>query len=438
MGDRPFIALRRENKGRWERRVALAPEHVRALVQEHDMGVLVQPAEQRVFGEDAYAAAGATITEDVSAANAVLGVKEIPIEQLVPGAAHIYFAHVFKGQPYNMPMLQALLDKGCHLIDYEKIADDAGRRLVFFGRYAGLAGILETLWALGQRLADRGLETPFSQVKRPHEYNDVAEARAHLQEIGEELRRCGVPEALRPMTFAFTGYGNVSQGAQELFDLLPHAVLAPAQLAAGDFGDHDQAAVLFKTEFREEHMAEPATEGGSFELQEYYDHPERYRGIFARYLPRLSVLVHGAYWDERYPRVVSREDVQALFAQPAPRLEIIGDISCDIEGGVEITSKPATVDAPVFVYDPATAEVTDGFTGAGPAVMAVDNLPCELPADASRAFGEALVGFAPQLAKTDFSQPLEQLSLASELTRALIVHRGELTPEFAHLAQFLA
>ena len=434
---RPTIGIRHEDKSVWERRVPLTPDHVRTLIESHGVDVLVEPSATRIFPDDAYREVGATLTADLSPSNVIVGVKEIPAAKLLPGQAYLYFSHVIKGQAYNMVMLRTLLDQGCHLLDYEKVCDDDGRRLIFFGRHAGLAGMIDTLWALGQRLKLEGVETPLSEVKRAHAYADLEEVREHLRGIGARLASAGIPAQLRPLVFGFTGYGNVSQGAQEIIDLLPTVELTPAQLEQGALDDVDPATQLIKVVFHEEHMVAPREQDHAFVLQEYYDHPERYQGVFARYLPRLSALINCVYWDTIYPRLLSREDARRLGADPTSRLRVIGDISCDIEGGVEITLKPTTVDAPTFVYDPATDVATDGLEGPGFLIMAIDNLPCELPADASRSFGDALVGLAPALAAADFAAATDTLALPPALKRALIVHQGRLAPGFEYLQQYL-
>jgi alpha-aminoadipic semialdehyde synthase len=175
-------------------------------------------------------------------------------------------------------------------------------------------------------------------------------------------------------------------------------------------------------------MAEPLE--GTFDLQEYYDHPERYRGTFQRHLPHLDVLVNCIYWTDRYPRLVTREGATGL-----ERLRVIGDISCDIDGAVEFTTKATLPDVPCFTYDPASGTATDGVRARGIVVMSVDNLPCELPREATRSFSEALADLVPVLAETDWSLPLEEIGLPRALSDAIILHRGRLVPRHAGLEQ---
>ncbi len=171
------IGIRREDKSRWERRVPVTPEDARELKEEHGIEVWVQPSSIRVFSEEEFTQAGATVQEDLSPCPVIFAVKEMPLDFFEPGKTYVFFAHVIKGQPYNMPMLKKMLELGCNLIDYEKVTDEKGRRLIFFGRHAGIAGMIETLWALGQRLDWEGIPNPFTQLKHTYQYKDLAEAK---------------------------------------------------------------------------------------------------------------------------------------------------------------------------------------------------------------------------------------------------------------------
>lgn len=437
MTSRPVVGIRHEDKNRWERRAPLAPEHVRALVEQHGVDVVVEPSAMRVFDDTAYQEVGAQLSHDLSRCNVILGVKEVPTAKLLPDHAYAYFAHVIKGQPYNMRMLRTLLDRRCQLFDYEKVTDAAGRRLVFFGRYAGIAGLIDTFWALGQRLALDGLHTPFSDVRRAYQYRDLDHVRDHLREVANKIRGDGLPDALLPCVVGIAGYGNVAQGVQEALALLPTAEITPEQLLAGEWGGVDVRRTLLTVVFKEQHMATPIAAGQRFELQDYYQHPEKYRGDFERFVDKLSVLVNCVYWDKRYPRLLTRAAVRRLFAAGQPRLRAIGDISCDIEGGIEVTLRATDIDNPCFVYDPETDAAIDGLTGRGLVVMAIDNLPCELPADATRSFGDVLSAFALPMARADYRAPLDQLVLPDELRRALVVHQGRLTPTYEYLQAHL-
>ncbi|MCP5114308.1 MAG: hypothetical protein GY953_26050, partial [bacterium] len=309
--------------------------------------------------------------------------------------------------------------------DFERITDEQNRRLVFFGRFAGLAGMIDTLWALGERLRHEGIDNPFTAIQPAHRYESLAAARQAFGGVAEEILRHGLPRAIQPFVCGFAGYGQVSRGAQEVFRWLRVEEVTPEQLPDLD-GDG-----CYMTVFREEHMVE-RTGQQPFDLQEYYDHPERYRAAFFPHARHLSILVNCIYWEPRYPRFLTREQLGEL-----PGLRVIGDITCDIDGSLACTTRSTTPDAPVYVYDPATGETADGVAGNGPVVLAVDFLPCELPIDASRHFSRSLRPFVPCLARADFSKPLDESGLPDELRRATIVYRGELTADYRYLREFL-
>lgn len=433
----PCIGVRREEKSQWERRVPITPTVARELRQEHEIPVVVQPSPHRAFTADEFETAGAIVQEDLTSCPIVLAIKEIPKSTFLPGQAYAFFAHVVKGQPFNMPMLQRLLDLGCTLVDYERVADDQGRRLLAFGRHAGVAGMFETLWALGRRLAWEGIANPFTDLRHPYEYHDLSEAKEELIRAGEAIRAEGLPSAIAPLTVGVAGYGNVARGTWEILDLLPIRRVEPDELPAVTADPGASPHVIYATTFREAHTVAPQVPSAAFDLQHFVAHPEAYRSAFARFLPHLTVLVNAVYWEPRFPRLVTNAALRDLFAAGPPRLRVIGDISCDIEGGIECTVRGTDPGDPVFVYDPATGQFHNGFAGPGIVVMAVDILPSELPRDASEDFSRALQPFLPALAAADYNVPFAELALPPEFKRAVIAHRGELAPAYAYLSAHL-
>jgi saccharopine dehydrogenase (NAD+, L-lysine-forming) len=426
-----IVGIRREDKNRWERRTPLVPEDVAGLVAQ-GIEVRVQPSSSRVFADHEFVAAGAEVAEDLGPCELVLAVKEIPTALLQPGSTYVYFAHVIKGQRYNMAMLDRLLELGCTLIDYERIADEDGRRLIYFSLHAGYAGMIDTLWTLGQRLQARGFDTPLADIRQTWQYDSLQDALAHLRAVGARLGS-ELPPALRPLVIGVAGYGNVARGCRAVLDCLPCEWIAPAALGSATVPRRSSAPVQC-VEFREAHMVRHR-DGCAFDLRRYYARPDEFESVFADYLAHLDVLVNTIYWEPRYPRLVTRDWARA---NSQPRLQAIGDISCDIEGSVELTLKSTMPDVPSFVWDPQTDSVTDGVEGNGPAIMAVDNLPCELPRESSEHFSSVLSAMVPALARCDWSSTFSDLALPPPLARAVITHRGRLTPDYAYLQEALS
>jgi alpha-aminoadipic semialdehyde synthase len=430
------IGIRREDKHAWERRVPLTPDAVAELVR-GGIEVAVQSSPIRVFDDASYRAAGAEVSEELASCDVVLAVKEVPLELLRPGGAYVFFSHTIKGQAHNMPLLRRLMELGCTLIDYERIVDDAGQRLVFFGRHAGLAGMIDTLWVLGRRLEALGTDTPLASLRLAHEHTSLDDALAHVQQVGQQLARKPLPAELAPLVIGVAGYGNVSQGAQTVLERLPIDVVEPEDLATFVARADAPRDRVVKVVFREEHLVE-RTEG-AFDLQEYYREPEHYRSIFPGHAAHLSVLVNAIYWTDAYPRLVDNALLRGWWSQTTkPRLLVIGDISCDIEGAVECTVKATTPGAPAYVYDPHDGTVRDGVAGPGVAMMTTDCLPCELPREASGAFTEALLPFVAQLADADLATDFASARLPDALRRATILWHGELTADYAYMKAYLA
>ncbi|MFC2082098.1 bifunctional lysine ketoglutarate reductase /saccharopine dehydrogenase family protein [Bacteroidota bacterium] len=425
------IGIRREDKNKWERRVPLTPAHVQELKSIFGITTQIQPFPTRAFSDQEYEEAGAIVTEDLSKCPAVFAVKEIPIDFLLPDKTYIFFSHTIKSQEYNMPLLQKIIDLNCTLIDYECIKEESGRRLVFFGVYAGIAGMIETLHGMGIKYKKMGVDTPFLKVMQPYEYKNVEHAKQEIKKIGEEIKENGLPQELLPFTIGFTGYGNVSNGAQEIFDLLPHEMITPDKLKNLS---SDNQNLIYKVVFKEEHMFEPVDKNADFELQDYFDHPEKYKSKFGTYIPNLDVLVNCIFWHDKCPKLVTKK---FLSNNPDIKLKMVGDISCDVNGAIEFVSKITTPDQPALTFDVKTGQIFDGYEGSGPSVIAIDNLPCELPVDSSNGFSEALHSLVPLIVDIDLNKSFDELELPHEIKNAIIVYKGELTPNFCYLKKSL-
>jgi len=437
---RGVIGIRKETKDPTERRAPLSPEHVKHL-QQQGIQVVVEPSENRIFTEEEYRQAGATISDDLSQCNIIFGVKEVPIRDLIANKTFCFFSHTIKGQPFNMPMLQAILDLNITLLDYELVKDEHGKRIIYFSNFAGYAGMIDTLWALGRRLEWEGIHTPFSAIRQAYQYESLDAAKRAIQDVGQTIAKEGLPEALTPLVFAFTGRGHVSVAAQEIFDLLPHETIDPEVIPDLVESGKADSKKVYKAIFLKEHLYKPRNPGEAFSREKLAAHPEAFESRFPEFLPYITVLVNGIYWEPRYPRMVTREDLHRLFAgETQPRLRVIGDITCDIEGSIEVTVKPTTYKNPVYVYDVTRQEIVDGWAGRGPVILAVDKLPTELPREATEWFGQSLLPFVPELAMMDFTRPLEavQQSLPAPFRHAVIAHQGRLTPEFEYLYEELS
>jgi alpha-aminoadipic semialdehyde synthase len=434
---RNHIGIRLEDKNEWERRAPLTPADVKDLTAQ-GVKIEVERFARRAFPDDEYEAAGATLVDDVLPCEIVMGIKEMPAEYFRPAGAYMFFSHTIKGQPFNMKMLANLVARHCTLFDFELVTDDEGRRLIFAGRFAGLAGMIDTLWTLGRRLEVLGHTTPFAGLDPAHTYDGLENAKSAIVDAGKRLASEPLPEALAPMVFGITGYGNVSRGAQEILDLLPHVEVDPDDLEKFVADNGSLRDKIVKTVYREEHLVQRTNPSKPFDLQEYYDHPESYHSIFEPHLMLLSVLVNGIYWDKRYPRLADDRQLRKLFSGERPsRLVVVGDITCDIDGSLASTVRDTESGNPVYIYNPATKEAPYGFEGPGLAVMAVANLPCELPRETCVPFSQALKPFIPALASVDLDAAFEDAEMPGPIRRSAILWRGEFTPNFRYMQEFL-
>ncbi len=432
------IGIRSEDKGPWERRTPLVPADA-ARLRAAGLEVVVQSSARRAFADAEYRAAGVPVQESLADCEVIVGIKEIPPEKIEPGKTYLFFPHVIKGQAANMPMLRRILEQGATLVDYERIVDEHNRRLIFFGRHAGLAGMINSLWALGLRLAEEQIPSPFAALRQARTYADLDAADEDLRKAARAVAARGVPPEVHPLVVGFTGTGNVSRGAQEILDRFPVDEIRPEELLAGDPSRFADPRRIYKAVFAEEDLFVPKTSGEPFDLADYYRRgAEGYRSVFESFLPQLVVWVNGVYWDARYPRLLTLEGCRRLWGPgPGPRLRVIGDISCDVRGAVECTLRATDPGDPLYVYEPETGAVREGVRGRGPVVMAVDILPAEIPRESSTDFSRVLSGLLPALAQSDPRGDFAAWRLPPELRRAVIAHRGALTPDYAGLAKFL-
>ena len=430
------IGLRKEEK-LFETRVAVIPEHVKKLNKEYGIEFVVEPSEQRAFDEEEYQSATAQVLPlKGSNTPVILGIKEMPNDFFEEDIVYMFFSHTIKGQKYNMPMLKKIMDSNATLIDYECVVDENGRRLIFFGNWAGMAGMSDTMRVLGARLDWEGLSpNPFIDLKPTLEISGLEGLKEEFAKLGQRIQEQGLPQQLLPFVVGFAGYGNVSRGAQEVFDVLPHKAVKPEDLPNLRPDPH----VLYKCVFREEDMVEPIDSNSEFDLNHYYQEGSKaYRGVFEKHIPHLTVLMNCIYWSSDYPRLLTKDFIKTHWNDPNRRLRVVGDISCDVQGAIQFTLHCTNPGEPSFTYVVKDDAAHPGVKGDGPVVMAVDNLPCELPRESSTSFSETLLQFIPSLAKADFQVDFSSLSLPRELKDAVITYRGQLTPNYEYLQEYLS
>jgi len=429
------IGLRKEEKA-FEGRVPVVPEHMKQLTEKYGLRFVIEPSNQRAFSSEEYIKINAEIDSLESPdIRVILGIKEMPIDFFQKDKVYIFFSHTIKGQKQNMPILQKIIDVGATLLDYERVIDNNGRRIIFFGNWAGMAGISDTLRVLGDRLEyDEVTPNPFAEMKTTLECKTLETLKDEFRKLGRRIETTGFPESLTPFVVGFAGYGNVSRGAQEVFDLLPHIEMNPSQLENLKPDPH----VIYKCVFKESDMVEPIDAEIDFDLQDYYNHgASKYKGIFNKYIPYLTVLMNCIYWTKKYPRLVTKEYIKKHWSEPNRRLIAIGDISCDVGGAIEFTVRCTSAGEPAFTYSIKDDQAILGVRGDGPIIMAVDNLPCELPRESSTSFSKTLVDFIPILANANYNLPFAELNLPRELKDAIIVYQGTLTENYQYLKKHL-
>mmetsp|Transcript_71797 Transcript_71797/g.126776 ORF Transcript_71797/g.126776 Transcript_71797/m.126776 type:complete len:1110 (-) Transcript_71797:14-3343(-) len=449
-GGKPgVLGVRREDKNKWERRVPVAPRHVEALVSQ-GLRVLIQPCTRRVFTDAEYEEAGAELREDLSEASTIIAVKEVPPELLLPGRNWVFFSHTIKAQPAGMPLLDAAIEKKVRLVDYECITERGARgnpRLVAFGAFAGYAGAIDFLRGLGERFLALGFSTPLLHIGSAFMYPTLDEAKRAVSLAGEAIRKHGLPKALCPFTAVFTGTGNVSRGALEIFQLLPHEIVDPGALPElCERADRGQLAKedchkLYLSIATTEHMVR-RSDGGPFDKLGYYAQPELYEPIFQdAVLPYSTVILNGMYWEARFPRLFTREDLHRHVVSGHDKLLGVCDITCDADGSVP-TSQFSSIEQPFYVLNALTDKISLSLDEAGVLFHAVDHLPSELPREASEHFGDCLLPFLPvlasELAPTEPSSSDRMAgseNLPMPIRGAIITEGGALARDFRYIPQ---
>jgi len=395
------LGILKETKIPLDRRVPFTPGQVKELISRFsELDVLIQPSDIRCFKDEEYSKEGLQLDNDLSNAEVLMGVKEVEIESLIAGKTYLFFSHTAKKQPYNRKLLQEIVKKEITLIDYEYLTDKNNLRIVAFGRWAGIVGAYKGLRAYGERY--RGY-----LLKPAHQCYDFAEMKLEMKEV-----------SLTPVKILVTGGGRVAMGAMEILAPLNLKEVSPADFLSRDYNE----PVVCRIDPWDYVQRK---DGSDFDLQHFFDHPDMYESTFKRYTYATDILIACHYWDPRSPHFMTLSDMR----EPEFKIRVIADVSCDINGPIPSTIRASTIDEPFYGYYPLREVETPPFELRSITVMAVDNLPGELPRDASEDFGNQLLErVIPTLITGDEEGIIE---------RATIVKNGKLTEKFEYLQGYL-
>jgi saccharopine dehydrogenase (NAD+, L-lysine forming) len=396
------IGIIKEGKNPPDKRVALTPSQCEYILNNYsDVEIYVQASNIRKFKDEEYQKLGVAVVESVEDCDILIGVKEVPIEQLIPNKKYLFFSHTFKEQPYNRQLLKAVIDKNIQLIDWEVIKDSKGRRLIAFGRYAGIVGCYNGFLAYGKKSGAYNL-------KPAHECENRADMEAQLVNIK-------LPNNFK---IVITGQGRVGGGAIEIIEKINLKEVTSPEFLNNDFNEpvFTQLAV-------DEYNAKP--DGSSFSKSDFYEDPSNFVSAFNQYSSIADMYIACHYWDSEAPYIFTRDDAKAKDWN----IQIVADISCDIDCAIASTLRPSTIADPLYGYNPIT-ETEDDFMKDGViGVMAVDNLPCELPLDASVDFGEMFLEHV--------LEPLMGNDPEDIIGRASETKNGQLTEHFSYLRDYV-
>ncbi|WP_100804398.1 NAD(P)-dependent oxidoreductase [Ulvibacter sp. MAR_2010_11] len=398
------FAIIKERKNPPDRRVVFSPEKCQEVIQQFpDAKIIVEASNVRIFPDDAYRKAGFEVKEDISEADVMLGVKEVPIDALIPNKKYFFFSHTIKKQPYNKKLLQAVLEKRIELFDHETIVTQDKHRLIGFGRYAGLVGAYNAFRALGLR---DGL---FLLPK--------VETLADLEAVKEQLDKITLPDNLR---IILSGTGKVANGAREILDHLKIREVQDTDYLSLTFSE----PVYCLIDVMEYTKRKDGKEGDKFE---FYDDPSEYESDFMKYAEKSNMFIAGHFYGNGAPYLFTRNDAK----QPNFNINLVADISCDVDGPVASTLRASTIADPFYGYDPKTESETSFNKPDAITVMAVDNLPCELPKDASEGFGDM---FLEHVIPSFFNNDAMGILQRAQMTTS----EGNLTPRFAYLQDYVS
>ncbi len=395
------IGILREGKLPRDKRVPFTPAQCVILEREFGLEVLVQPSDWRGFSNDEYRAVGCKLEEDLSGCDVLLGIKEVPKTDLIPGKKYFFFSHTIKKQPHNKELMLEFIAKKIQMIDYECLTDPSFNRIIGFGHFAGIVGTYNGLRGYGLRFG-------LFELKPAWLSHDMVE-------LKEELKKVHLPN----MKMVVTGNGRVANGAIELLGLLHVRRVTPYEFTHYSFRE----AVY--TQLHSNDYNEPL-DGSQWNRERFYNHPDEFRSTFGKFTPHADVIMHCSFWDPHAPKLFEKEAMKS----PEFRVSVIADVTCDINGSIPSTTRSSTIPEPFFGYNPSSGLITeDAFANEVITVMAVDNLPCELPRDASDGFGKELIEkVIPALLGNDPDGLIDRGSICKD---------GALMPRFSYLSDYI-
>jgi saccharopine dehydrogenase (NAD+, L-lysine-forming) len=398
------IGILRESRNPPDRRVPLTPPQIITLEELYtDVEFIVQPSDSRCYSDEEYDYLGIPLKEDLKECEILLGVKEIDKRTFIPDRTYLFFAHVAKKQPHNLEMFRELVNRKIRLIDYEYLTTDKGQRVVAFGRHAGIVGAYNALRA-------RGINTNKFRLKPAYMCHD-------LDEVWAGLRLIQLSPGIKILV---TGKGRVSGGVMETLNILNVVQVNPADFLNRQF-DVPVSCQIGPEDYTRHKKDRP------FSFSDFVRNPVNYESVFIPFTKVADILITGHYWDPGSPVFFTKEDMKS----PEFRISIVADISCDVNGPVPCTLRASTIADPFYSYNPQLETEEPAFSRPGNiTVMAVDNLPGELPRDASQDFGRQLM-----------QNVLQDLLTGAEsqmIRRATITENGLLTPHYSYLADYLA
>ncbi len=395
------IGIIKEGKVPTDKRVPVTPDQAKFIVDNLGVDIKIQSSDIRCFHDEDYRKAGVEVVDSIDDCEIILGVKEVPIGQLIPEKTHFFFSHTIKKQDYNQNLIRAIIDKKIRLIDWETLTNENGNRIIAFGRWAGIVGAYNGIWTYGQRYN-------LFDIRRAHECFD-------LEDLKTEFPKIKLPS----IKIAITGGGRVAKGAIEVLDGIGIRRVTPRDLIMERF--NEPVFTLLNSRDYNKHI-----EGSEFHRNEFYEHPENFEGDFLKFARVTDLLIASAFWHPSAPVLFHREDI----IRDDFDIRVIADITCDIEGSIPSTKKPSTIDDPIYDYNPSDNIVEEALTDeANITVMAIDNLPCELPRDASESFGDQLIeNVLPHLLNGDEKNIIRN---------ATITENGALTEKFQYLQDYV-